>query len=185
MNRIALIALFTASNVGAQTPSVAFQAPAQPTPPTLATIAPAAPTSTLRAGAEVLLRTVEPLTTEHKSLKEGQRIHLEVAENVMLGNRIVIPAGSPADAEVTDVQNKGMWGKSGHFTARALYTRVGDRQIRLSGVFNEHGSTGTAGVVAAIAFVPIAGFLVTGTSARMPAGTPVKAFLDEDLTLLN
>lgn len=185
MSRIAFIALFAATSVSAQTPSAASQPSSSTSPPTLATIAPAAPTTTLRAGAEVLLRTVEPLTTEHKSLKEGQRIHLGVAENVMLGNLIVIPAGSSAVAEVTDVQNKGMWGKSGHFSARVLYTRVGDRQIRLFGMFNEHGSTGTAGVLAAIAFVPIAGFLVTGTSARMPAGTPIKAFLDEDLTLLN
>ena len=138
-----------------------------------------------RAGAEVMLKTSEALTTQRKELKEGQRVHLEVAENVMMGSRIVIPAGSPAVGELTDVRNKGMWGKSGHINGRVLYARVGDRQIRLSGAFNEHGSTGTAGVVAAIVFIPIAGFLMTGTSARMPIGTPVKAFLDEDLALAN
>ena len=44
-------------------------------------------------------------------------------------------------------------------------------------------STGTAGVVAAIAFVPIAGFFMTGTSAKIPAGGGVKGFLNEDLTI--
>jgi hypothetical protein len=48
-------------------------------------------------------------------------------------------------------------------------------------VFNDKGVTGTAGVVAAIAFIPIAGFVTTGTSARIPMGAPVKAFLDEDV----
>jgi hypothetical protein len=31
--------------------------------------------------------------------------------------------------------------------------------------------------------VPIAGFFMTGTSANIPAGSGVKAFLDEDLTI--
>ena len=55
--------------------------------------------------------------------------------------------------------------------------------IRLSGTFDDKGVTGTAGVVAAIVFVPIAGFFVTGTSANIPAGSGVKAFLDEDLRI--
>jgi hypothetical protein len=29
--------------------------------------------------------------------------------------------------------------------------------------------------------VPIAGFFVTGMSARIPSGSPVKGFLDEDV----
>lgn len=37
------------------------------------------------------------------------------------------------------------------------------------------------GVVGAIVLIPIAGFFVTGTSAKIPAGSGVKAFLDEDL----
>jgi len=74
-----------------------------------------------------------------------------------------------------------MWGKSGRIVARILNVRVGDRLVRLSGTFDDKGTTGTAGVVAAVAFVPIAGFLMTGTSAKIPAGSGVKAFLDEDL----
>jgi hypothetical protein len=38
-------------------------------------------------------------------------------------------------------------------------------------------------VVAAIVFVPVVGFFVTGTSANIPAGSGVKAFLDEDLKI--
>ena len=94
---------------------------------------------------------------------------------------VVIPAGSPATGEITDLRRKGMWGKSGRITARVLNVRVGDRLIRLTGTFDDKGVTGTAGVVGAVVFVPIAGFFLTGTSAKMPAGSGVKAFLDEDL----
>lgn len=175
---------------GPATPSLARTAPAATVPvpvaapAPMAAIAPVAPTAMLRMGTEVELRTAEYLTTEHKDLRVGQRVRLEVASNVMANSRVVIPAGAPAMAEITDVRNKGGWGKSGHFNARVLYVRVGDRDVRLTGSFDDHGTTGTAGVVAAIALVPIAGFLTTGTSAKMPIGTSVKAFLDEDLQLL-
>jgi hypothetical protein len=83
--------------------------------------------------------------------------------------------------EITTVRNKGMWGKSGGITARVLYIRVGERQIRMSGTFDDKGKTGTAGVIAAVALIPIAGFFTTGTSAKIPLGSPVNAFLDEDV----
>ena len=108
---------------------------------------------------------------------------MSVASDVRLGNLVVIPAGSPATGEITDLRRKGMWGKSGRINARVLNVRVGDRLIRLTGTFDDKGVTGTAGVVAAIAFVPIAGFFMTGTSAKIPAGGGVKGFLDEDLTI--
>ena len=155
-------------------------------------IAPAAPQAVilaspaekiLRSGTDVPLIMSESITTNGKKLRVGQRIHMQVASNVMLGSTVVIPVGSLAEGEVTDVRNKGMWGKSGRIEARALNVRVGDRLIRLSGTFDDKGVTGTAGVVAAIVFVPIAGFFVTGTSANIPAGSGVKAFLDEDLRI--
>jgi hypothetical protein len=157
-----------------------------------ASIAPAAPQavilgpatgSILRAGAEVALRMEEGLDSNDKTVREGNQFRMSVANNIMLGNMVVIPAGSPATGEITDVRRKGMWGKSGRIVARVLNVRVGDRLIRLTGNFDDKGVTGTAGVVGAIVFVPIAGFFLTGTSAKIPAGSGVKAFLDEDLTI--
>ena len=137
----------------------------------------------LCAGTQISVRTAEALTTEGKKLRIGQRVQLEVAEAVMLNGQVVIPNGSPVIGEVTDVRNKGMWGKSGRINARVLYVRANGNQIRLTGQFDDKGVTGTAGVVAAIAFVPIAGFITTGTSARIPLGAPVTAFLDEDISV--
>lgn len=135
----------------------------------------------LRTGTEVPLKLSEELTTKGKRLKVGQRFHLETSEPVILQGMTVIPAGSPAVGEVTDVRNKGMWGKSGHLGARLLYVTVNGRQIRLSGAFDDKGVTGTAGVVGALALVPVAGFFMTGTSATVPLGAPVKGFTDEDV----
>jgi hypothetical protein len=130
-----------------------------------------------------MLRTSEELTTAGKKLRVGHRFQLEVAEDVTVNGQIVIPAGSPATGEVTEVRNKGMWGKSGRINARVLFVRANGRQIRLTGQMDDKGTTGTAGVVGAIAFVPVAGFFITGTSARIPVNAPVKAFIDEDVAL--
>lgn len=135
----------------------------------------------LRSGTEVPLRLREELTTKKKKLRVGQRFQMEVASSIYADGMVVIPAGTPAVGEIVEVRNKGMWGKSGYIGARAVSMRIGDRTVRLTGSFDDKGVTGTGGVVAAIALIPVAGFLTTGTSALIPAGAGVKAYLDEDI----
>ena len=157
-----------------------------PAPVAAATVLPpvaAVGQAVLRTGTEVPLTLAEHLTTKNKAVRVNQRFRMTVSADVKVDGQTVIPVGSPAMGEVTDVRNKGMWGKSGHIGARILYVQVGGRQIRLSGTFDDKGVTGTAGVVAAIAFVPIAGFFTTGTSADLPLGGAVKGFVDEDVPL--
>lgn len=135
------------------------------------------------AGTPISLRMKDHLTTKGKTLKVGHRFNLEVASPVILNGITVVPEGSPALGEVTDVRNKGMWGKSGKINARVLWVRANGRQIRLSGQLDDKGVTGTAGVVGAVLVAPIAGFFITGTSAEIPAGAILTAYLDEDLPL--
>jgi hypothetical protein len=145
---------------------------------------PPAGNAILRIGTEVPLRLDEELTTKGKQLRVGQRFHLETAEPVMVNGINVIPVGTPAVGEITDVRNKGMWGKSGHLAARILYMDVNGRRIRLSGTFDDKGVAGGWGAAAVSAFVFLpAGFFMTGTSAKVPAGAVVKSFVDEDVPL--
>ena len=166
----------------AAAPTLATAQVAVPASAALA-VGPAA-TNILRTGTEIQLRMEEPLTTEGKKLRVGQHFRLSVIEPVTVGGQIVIPAGAPAMGEVTEVRNKGMWGKSGHLTASLLHVSVNGRQIRLSGTFDDKGVTGTAGVVAAVAFVPVVGFFTTGTSAKIASGSQVKGFIGEDVPLV-
>ncbi len=169
-------------------PCVALaQVPAGPVVLGPAPVAPIAAPSTvnavLRTGTEVPLRLREELTTKGKQLRVGQRFQMEAAENIVVNGVTVIPSGSPAVGEITDVRNKGMWGKSGHLGARILYVTVNGRQIRMSGSFDDKGVTGTGAVVGAIALLPVAGFFTTGTSAKVNSGSAVKGFIDEDVPL--
>lgn len=138
----------------------------------------------LRVGTEVPVRLLEELTTKGKNLRVGNRFRLETSEPVMVNGVTVIPVGSPAVGEITDVRNKGMWGKSGKLNGRILYVMVNGRQVRLTGQFDDKGVAGGIGAaaVSAIVFLP-AGFFMTGTSAKVPAGTVIKAFVDEDVPL--
>jgi hypothetical protein len=167
--------------------ALASTAVAQTTAPTIASApiaAPATSNAILRVGTEVPLRLLEELTTKGKSLRVGQRFRMETSAPVMVNGVVVIPVGSPAVGEITDVRNKGMWGKSGHLGARILYVTVNGRQIRLSGAFDDKGVAGGVGAVAvsAIIFAP-AGFFMTGTSAKVPIGAAVLGFVDEDVEL--
>lgn len=150
----------------------------------VATLVETASANVLRAGTKIPLKMAEQLTTKGKKLRVGQRFQLEVAESVTLDGQVVIPAGTPAVGEITDVRNKGMWGKSGRIGAQLVHLRINGRQIRLSGSFDDKGVTGTAAVVGAIALVPIAGFFMTGTSAELPLGGAVTGFLDEDVPVM-
>jgi hypothetical protein len=183
---IALAALAAAQTIAAPAPAASQATPtATFAPAPQPVIAPAPMTSAiLRVGTEVPLRLVEELTTKGKKLRVGDRFHLETSEPVMVQGVNVIPVGSPAMGEITDARNKGMWGKSGHLAARILYVTVNGRQIRLSGAFDDKGVAGGIGAVAVstVIFLP-AGFFMTGTSARVPAGTIIKGFVDEDVPL--
>ncbi|WP_246156122.1 hypothetical protein [Sphingorhabdus profundilacus] len=177
---IGLLATAMPFNANAQT----APAPANTTisvKPLVSEPGPDASTRVVRGGAQVRVQFLHEITTEDKASKVGDRPRLEVAENVVVDGVTVIPKGTPVVGELTAVRNKGMWGKSGKLEGRVLNMTLNGRTVRMSGAFDDKGVTGTAGVVAAVAFVPVVGFFVTGTSARIPAGGQVSAFIDEDI----
>lgn len=137
----------------------------------------------LRAGAPVPVALQEHLTTKGKRLKVGQRVQLEVAQDVLHNGRVVIPARSPVEGVLTEVRNKGMWGKSGGIHLQMTSVSINGTKVRLKGDMDSRGETGTAGVVGALVVLPVAGFFVTGTSAEMPLNMPGRAFLDQDIML--
>jgi hypothetical protein len=146
-------------------------------------IGPAEAGPVLKQGTEIRLVTLAELNSKRN--RAGERFDMEVQESVQLNGQTVIPAGTRAVGEVTLRKGKGMWGKSGKLEFRPLYVKLGDRQIRISAnATRDKGKAGTAGVVGAVVFMPLAGFLVTGTSARIPAQTPVVAQLDEDVPVV-
>jgi hypothetical protein len=138
----------------------------------------------LKQGTPIHLATETEMNSQENRV--GDRVDLRVLDAVSLNGHTVIPVGTRAVGEVTLVRKKGMWGKSGRLQFRPLYLALGDRQVAISTrvMTKEHGETGTAGVVASIVVMPLAGFFVTGTSAKIPRGSTVDAELSEDLPIV-
>jgi hypothetical protein len=180
--KVVSCALVSALSLVASAAVAQTAAPISPTPAAATMVVGAAEPAMLRTGTKVPLKTNEFLTTKGKKLKSGQRVNLEVTEAVLVNGQVVVPAGAPALGEITSVKNKGMWGKSGKFEGQLLHVTVAGRQIRLTGKFDDKGTAGGVGAVAtSVLLVPIAGFFMTGTSAKMEIGTPVIGFIGEDI----
>jgi hypothetical protein len=159
-------------------PAAAEPAAAAPTVMTIST----APANVLPRGTNIRLRSLTELHSQHN--RTGDRFDLEVAEDVMLNGVVIIPRGSPGVGEVTRVRHKGMWGRSGRLETRLLSVRANGVNIPITGTVAERGETGTAGVVASILVVPVAGFFVTGTSAILPAGSGFAGTTDSDMPIV-
>ncbi len=136
----------------------------------------------LKQGTPLRLRTLLGLNSD--DAREGQRFDLEVTQDVLVNGIAIIPRGSLAQGEVTTVRKKGMWGASGKLSVRLISVRAFGKDIPIRNDYASKGSAGTGGVVAAIVFVPLAGFFVTGTSATIPSGTEFSAAVDADIPLV-
>jgi hypothetical protein len=174
---IALGLLAVASNAQAEQPQTTQVTAA----PLVTELGPEGTTRVLRGGAVIRVSFVHEITTEDKASKVGDRPRLQVAEDVMVDGVNVVPKGTPVVGELTAVRNKGMWGKSGKIEGRVISMNLNGRTVRMSGAFDDKGVTGTGGVVASVLLVPVVGFFVTGTSARIAAGGQINAYLDEDV----
>jgi len=137
----------------------------------------------LPANTEVLLRTNQEVTTKGKTWEEGDTFVLSVVHDVILGDYVIIPAGSAATGRITWLTNKGMFGKSGKMDIEIEYVTVKGRRIELDGTYRQEGEGNTVATVAGVVAVPIAGLFITGRSGRIPEGRELLATTEFDVEL--
>ena len=68
------------------------------------------PATVLPAGTEIPLRMSQTVTTKGKGWEEGDQFGLAVASNIMLGDFVVIPQGTPAKGRITWLTSRGAFG---------------------------------------------------------------------------
>jgi hypothetical protein len=73
---------------------------------------------------------LEELVSSNEN-KAGDRFRITVAEDVRIGEQLVVPAGSAGEGEVIHAAKSGAGGKAGELILAARYVRVGDIDIRL------------------------------------------------------
>ncbi len=145
----------------------------------------AAPTgnAVLPANTEIVLEMTQEVTTKGKTWSEGDQFKLSVADDVMLGEYIVIPEGTPAYGRITWLTSKGMFGKSGKMDIEIEYMELGGRRMKLDGTYRQEGEGNTLATVGGVvAAGPFAAF-ITGKSGRIPQGRELTATLEEEIEL--
>ncbi|MGY4397326.1 hypothetical protein ACVWZA_002520 [Sphingomonas sp. UYAg733] len=128
----------------------------------------------LPPNSEIVLRLDQELTS--KRAREGDTFNLSVAQDVMIGNFIVIPRGTPARGIVAYRTGKGAFGKSAKMEIDLTSVEMKGVSVPVTGHYRQEGEGNTGATVgAAVAAGPFAAF-VTGRSAVFPQGREMKAF---------
>jgi hypothetical protein len=168
VRRIALILLFISLNAGAQSSGGGSGA---------GTVSMAR----LKEGTEVMLKFSD--TVSSKTAAEGDKVSFILSEDLNVRGVVVAKAGSTAIGEIVHAQKAGHMGKAGEMNIRLSYLKAGDNRIRLRGSKGKEGDDkqGTA-IALTVLFGPL-GLLKHGKQIEVPAGTPLTAFVEEDVDL--
>lgn len=132
----------------------------------------------LRRGTRILLRTTAEISS--RTARKGDLIALEVNEPVTVDGIVAIPAGTPAIAELTVAEKKGMMGQAGKLAARMLYLEMPQGPVRVSGELASVGRDQTGLAVVATGLTMGFAFFVTGKTAVIPEGTELGVMLDRE-----
>ena len=149
-------------------------APALPSPPT-------ADSGILIAGTPVVIQLTDAVSS--KTAKAGDKFGLSLAKDVVLGGRIVLPAGTPGGGEVVFAQPGGMMGAPGKLVLAARYLDYNGRRILLHAFkLGGEGDQKEAEMMIASYFIGVAAVLIQGSEITYPIGVVAKAKLTADET---
>jgi hypothetical protein len=143
---------------------------------------PAGGSVTLPANTELLLRMSEEVNS--KRVKEGHVFRVALAQDVMMGNYVILPKGTPGTGFVSYRTGKGAFGKSGKMevTMKSLDLPNG-RSIGLTGMTRQEGQGNTGATVGAVVAVGVFSAFVTGHSAVFQEGREVRGFTRDALVV--
>ena len=135
----------------------------------------------LRDGMEVQLRFAADLNS--KTAHEGDPVEFLLDNDLKVGDTVVIPKGAHAVAIVSTAKKAGMMGKPGDLSVQLQYLIAGSNHIHLRGTKGKEGDSKTGATVAlTVIFGPI-GLIKHGKNVDLPAGTPLTAYIEQDVWL--
>lgn len=140
---------------------------------------------TVPALTPVTVRLEEAISSNRN--KAGDRFRITVAEDVRVGDALVIPAGSAGEGEVVHAARSGAGGKAGELILAARFVRVGDVDVRLrSFSLGVTGKDQSANALAAGMFIGPFAMFVKGGVITVPSETlgVAKTALTFDLPVL-
>ena len=146
--------------------------------PVAAVVRAVQPAHALAANTEIFMTLNQELSSKRN--KEGEMFGLTISHDVMLGQFVVIPKGTPAFGEVTWKTGRAIFGKSGKMDVELRYIDLNGRRIPITGKYRQEGEGTTLAAVGAVVLAaPL--MVITGKSARIPEGREFKAFTRDAL----
>jgi hypothetical protein len=135
----------------------------------------------LRDATEVTLKFAADLNS--KTAHEGDPVEFLLDNDLKVGDTVVVPKGSHAVATVSTAKKAGMMGRPGDLSVQLQYLVAGGTHVRLRGTKGKEGESKTGETVAlTVIFGPI-GLIKHGKDVDIPAGTPLTAYIDQDVWL--
>ncbi|MEJ7709013.1 MAG: hypothetical protein WKF84_03960 [Pyrinomonadaceae bacterium] len=147
--------------------------------PLSATVRQTGADTVLADGTEITVVTTDEISS--KTATEGDPLSFKVEEDVVVGGKTVIKAGSLVKGSVSNAAKSGRLGKAGQLSIRIESTTAVDGQrVKLRASKGKEGDDKTGTTVALVVLFGPLGFLKKGKNAIIKEGTKIKAFTDEE-----
>jgi len=131
----------------------------------------------LTAGTIVALRIEGPANSE---MSTGTIVNFRVIRDVTSNDKVVIKQGTLATGTISEVNSSGALGKEGRVAVKLNSVKaVDDQEVFLSGSVDKQGENKVVlTVVLGLLCLPL--LLLNGGDANIPAGTEVRAYIEQD-----
>ena len=129
---------------------------------------------TLKAGTPVILATTTNLSS--KTVVSGNTVDFKVVSDVIVDGHIVIPAGTIAKGQVSNVSKASALGKGGELSVGInTINAIDGTMIPLSGANISATGNSKVGLAVICGLCTMVGFLIPGDQAELPAGSQAQA----------
>lgn len=135
-------------------------------------------TATILAGTEIPVATTADLSS--RSVAKGDIVALATTADVTINGRLVVPKGTPVTGHIAEARSTGGMGVSGRLVVQALYLNIGGKTVRLSGQALDERAVGADTVIGMVLLTSV----ISGKSAKLPAGSRVPAFVVRNVELV-
>jgi hypothetical protein len=139
---------------------------------------------TLTKGTSIKLRMAQTLTSKHAYV--GERVELMVAEDVNVGDALLVPKDTRVLGTVhVGKAKEGDKNNPHQVVIQIDYIRLGDRRIPLSGKHSDKGKVDKGKVVATTILFGLSGLLLAmdARTGQINEGAEVDAIVAEDVAL--
>ena len=135
----------------------------------------------IREGTEVSLKFESDLNS--KTAVDGDPVEFVLDNDLKIGETTLVKKGAHAMATVSNAKKAGMMGKGGELNIQLQYLIAGDNRVLIRGTKGGEGDSKVGATVAlTVIFGPI-GLIKHGKNIDIPAGTPLVAFVQQDIWL--